>query len=83
MAIEYGELKKATKNFHWDNLLGGGAFGFVYKGWIHEHHLTATKPGRGIIVAIKKKNLESFQGKKELLVGVSSPNFSLVLCCTV
>ncbi|KAL1535370.1 non-specific serine/threonine protein kinase [Salvia divinorum] len=67
MAIEYGELQKATKNFHPDMLLGEGAFAFVYKGWIHEHHLTATKPGCGITVAIKKMNLEGHQGSKELL----------------
>ena len=81
MAIEYEELKKATRNFHPCELLGEGAFRRVYKGWIHENYLTATKPGYGIAVAIQKMDLESYEGNRELLVGVSSPNFSLGLCC--
>ncbi|KAG6400104.1 hypothetical protein SASPL_141592 [Salvia splendens] len=55
-AIEYGEIKKAIKNIHPGMLWGKGAEanGCVYKGWIHEHNLTAVKPGTGITVAIKK-----------------------------
>ncbi|XP_042027928.1 probable serine/threonine-protein kinase PBL3 [Salvia splendens] len=66
--IEYGEIKKATKNFHPGMLWGKGAeaFGCVYKGWIHEHNLTAAKPGSGITVAIKKLNRGGYQGNKQL-----------------
>ncbi|XP_047970680.1 probable serine/threonine-protein kinase PBL3 [Salvia hispanica] len=67
MAIEYEELKKATRNFHPCELLGEGAFRRVYKGWIHENYLTATKPGYGIAVAIQKMDLESYEGNRELL----------------
>ena len=72
MAIEYEGLIKATNNFHSDLLLGKGAVGCVYKGWIDAHYLTATKHGRGITVAIKKMNPGGVQGK-EFLVCVSSP----------
>ncbi|KAH6829205.1 protein kinase 2B [Perilla frutescens var. hirtella] len=65
MAIEYEEIKKATKNFKPDLLLGEGGFGPVYKGWIHEHHLTAVKPGSGIAVAVKKLNTGGYQGRQE------------------
>jgi len=54
---------------------GGGSavnrsatFGFVYKGWIDENTYTPTKPGIGIVVAIKKLKPESFQGHREWLV---------------
>lgn len=69
MAIRYKEIKKATKNFGPDIVLGEGGFGTVYKGWIHEHNLTAVKPGSGIAVAVKKWNPQSGQGHAQWLVG--------------
>lgn len=72
MAIEYVEIQKATNNFHSDMLLGKGGFGPVFKEWLHEHYLTAVKPGSGTAVAIKKLNIdESMQGNDEWMVGVS------------
>lgn len=59
-------------------LLGEGGFGRVYKGWIHEHNLSAVNPRSGLAIAVKKLNLEGFQGHKEWLVGLSSPDFSLI-----
>ncbi|RZC11747.1 Long-chain-alcohol oxidase FAO2 [Glycine soja] len=57
---------------------GGGSavnrsatFGFVYKGWIDENTYTPTKPGIGIVVAIKKLKPESFQGHREWLAEVN------------
>ncbi|KAG6400014.1 hypothetical protein SASPL_141502 [Salvia splendens] len=72
-AIEYGEIKKATKNIHPGMLWGKGAEanGCVYKRWIHEHNLTAEKPVTGITVAIKKLKHEGYQGNRQLAVGVS------------
>ncbi|KAL8482808.1 hypothetical protein ACS0TY_025731 [Phlomoides rotata] len=61
MAIKYKEIKKATKIFGPDMMLGQGEFGTVFKGWIHERHLTAVKPGYGISVAVKKWSLERKQ----------------------
>lgn len=83
MAIEYKDIKKATKNFGLDMLLGEGGFGRVYKGWIHEHNLSAVKPGSGLAVAVKKLNLEGYQGHKEWFVGLSSHDCSLMLTSLV
>ncbi|PKU68777.1 Protein kinase 2B, chloroplastic [Dendrobium catenatum] len=64
----FTELRNATRNFRLDSLLGEGGFGYVYKGWIDEQCLTASKPGVGMIVAVKKLKPEGFQGHKEWLV---------------
>lgn len=64
----FNELKNATKNFRQDSLLGEGGFGYVYKGWIDEQSLMPSKPGVGMIVAVKKLKPEGFQGHKEWLV---------------
>ncbi|XP_040987922.1 probable serine/threonine-protein kinase PBL3 isoform X2 [Juglans microcarpa x Juglans regia] len=66
-AFTYNELKNATQNFRPDNLLGEGGFGYVYKGWIDEHTLSAGRPGSGMVVAVKKLKPEGFQGHKEWL----------------
>lgn len=64
----FSDLKNATKSFRPENLLGEGGFGCVFKGWIDENTFAPTKPGTGIVVAIKKLKPESFQGHKEWLV---------------
>lgn len=43
----------------------------VFKGWIDENSYAPTKPGVGIVVAIKKLKRESFQGHKEWLAEVT------------
>ncbi|CAH9123897.1 unnamed protein product [Cuscuta epithymum] len=70
-AFTFLELKNATRNFRREGLLGEGGFGYVYKGWIDEHTLTPTKPGTGIVIAIKKLKPEGFQGHKEWLTEVN------------
>ena len=67
-AFTFSELKSATRNFRSDGLLGEGGFGYVYKGWIDEQSLAPSKPGSGMVVAIKKLKSEGFQGHKEWLV---------------
>lgn len=62
------ELKNATRNFRPDSVLGEGGFGCVFKGWIDEFTLTASKPGSGMIIAVKKLKPEGYQGHKEWLV---------------
>ena len=68
-AFSFSELKNATRNFRPDSLLGEGGFGYVFKGWIDEHTLTAAKPGSRMVIAVKKLKPEGFQGHKEWLVG--------------
>lgn len=72
--FSYGDLKAATKNFKSDALIGEGGFGKVYKGWLDEDTLTPSKPGYGIIVAIKKLKPDSMQGVQEWQV----PHFHFI-----
>ncbi|XP_008780759.2 probable serine/threonine-protein kinase PBL3 [Phoenix dactylifera] len=70
-AFTFNDLKNATRNFRLDSLLGEGGFGYVYKGWIDEQSLTASRPGAGMVVAVKKLKQEGFQGHKEWLTEVN------------
>ncbi|KAL1806346.1 hypothetical protein ACET3Z_029414 [Daucus carota] len=70
-AFSFTELKNATRNFRPDSLLGEGGFGYVFKGWIDQHSLSAAKPGSGMVVAVKKLKPEGFQGHKEWLTEVN------------
>uniref|UniRef100_A0A0D3FED6 non-specific serine/threonine protein kinase n=1 Tax=Oryza barthii TaxID=65489 RepID=A0A0D3FED6_9ORYZ len=70
-AFSFNDLRNATKNFRPDSLLGEGGFGHVYKGWIDEHTLAPSKPGSGMVVAVKKLKPEGFQGHKEWLTEVN------------
>ncbi|KAL8035604.1 hypothetical protein ABFX02_12G108000 [Erythranthe guttata] len=67
----FNELKNATRNFRPDSLLGEGGFGYVFKGWIDENTLAASKPGSGLVIAVKKLKPEGFQGHKEWLTEVN------------
>jgi interleukin-1 receptor-associated kinase 4 len=64
-------MKEATKNFRRENIIGEGGFGRIFKGWIDGNTFAPTKPGSGIVVAIKNLKPESFQGHKEWLVRVT------------
>ncbi|KAL6516375.1 putative serine/threonine-protein kinase pbl3 [Orobanche gracilis] len=65
------DLNSATRNFRSDSLLGEGGFGYVFKGWIDEHTFAPSKPGTGMVVAVKKLKPESFQGHREWLTEVN------------
>jgi hypothetical protein len=67
--FSFSELKGSTRNFRPDSLIGEGGFGSVFKGWMDEGTLTPVRPGTGMIVAVKKLKLDSFQGHREWLVG--------------
>lgn len=64
----FSELKSATRNFRPESVLGGGGFGYVFKGWIEENGTAPVKPGTGLTVAVKTLNPDGLQGHKEWLV---------------
>ncbi|KAJ0020339.1 hypothetical protein Pint_32381 [Pistacia integerrima] len=70
-SFSFGDLKMSTRNFRPDSVLGEGGFGSVFKGWIDEHSFAATKPGTGMVIAVKRLNQEGFQGHKEWLAEVN------------
>ena len=70
-SYSHNELRIATKHFSPDNVLGEGGFGSVFKGWIDEHSLSVSRPGIGMVVAVKRLNQEGFQGHKEWLVSIN------------
>ncbi|GAV90688.1 Pkinase_Tyr domain-containing protein [Cephalotus follicularis] len=70
-SFTFSEIKMATRNFRPDSVLGEGGFGSVFKGWIDEHSFTATKPGTGMVIAVKRLNQDGFQGHKEWLAEVN------------
>ncbi|KAF7120102.1 hypothetical protein RHSIM_Rhsim13G0201200 [Rhododendron simsii] len=70
-SFSFNDLKNAAKNFRSDSLLGEGGFGFVFKGWIDENTFAPSKPGTGVVVAIKMLKAESFQGHREWLTEVN------------
>ena len=86
-----GELKSATRSFRPDSMVGEGGFGCVFKGWIDETSLSPSKPGTGIVIAVKKLNQEGLQGHREWLVShhllfhkspfqVLEPFFFIIVC---
>ncbi|PKI39371.1 hypothetical protein CRG98_040237 [Punica granatum] len=70
-SFSFSELKAATRNFRPDTVLGGGGFGSVFKGWIDEQSFGPTKPGMGMMVAVKKLNQEGLQGHREWLAEIN------------
>ncbi|KAJ0234925.1 serine/threonine-protein kinase PBL11 [Hirschfeldia incana] len=66
-----GELKSATRNFRPDSMVGEGGFGRVFKGWIDETSLAPSKPGSGILIAVKRLNQEGLQGHREWLAEIN------------
>ncbi|KAL0537233.1 hypothetical protein IC582_026208 [Cucumis melo] len=70
-SFAYEELKEATRNFCPDSVLGEPGSGSVFKGWIDEHSFTATKPGTGMSIAVKRLNQDSFQDHGEWFAEVN------------
>ncbi|CAL5353004.1 hypothetical protein CsSME_00040981 [Camellia sinensis var. sinensis] len=70
-SFSFSDLKMSTRNFRPDSVLGEGGFGSVFKGWIDENSLTASKPGTGTVIAVKRLNQEGLQGHKEWLAEVN------------
>ncbi|KAM0056104.1 putative transferase, protein kinase RLK-Pelle-RLCK-VIIa-2 family [Helianthus debilis subsp. tardiflorus] len=78
-------LKMATKNFSDDRVVGEGAFGKVYKGWVERETYVPSKVGSGIPIAVKKLDTDGYQGFEEwetevkLSGELSHPNVSRIL----
>ncbi|PHU06852.1 Protein kinase APK1B, chloroplastic [Capsicum chinense] len=70
-SFTFNELRAATRNFRPDSVLGEGGFGSVFKGWVDEQTLLASKPGAGIVIAVKKLNQEGLQGHREWLAEIN------------
>lgn len=64
-AFTLEELREATRNFSWSNMLGEGGFGPVYKGFFDDR----LRPGlKAQTVAVKQLDLDGLQGHREWLV---------------
>lgn len=69
-AFTFSDLKAATRNFRPESFLGEGGFGSVFKGWLDEATFKATRPGSGVVVAVKMLNQQGLQGHREWLTEV-------------
>ncbi|KAL6520961.1 hypothetical protein OROGR_017530 [Orobanche gracilis] len=70
-SFTFSDLRAATRNFRPDSVLGEGGFGSVYKGWVDENSLAASKPGASMVVAVKRLNQDGWQGHKEWLAEIN------------
>ncbi|BBH02661.1 Protein kinase superfamily protein, partial [Prunus dulcis] len=58
------ELKKCTRDFRPDTILGEGGFGRVFKGWVNEDTYAPSRVGIGMAVAVKKSNPIAIKASK-------------------
>ncbi|KAL7174970.1 hypothetical protein ACSBR2_028719 [Camellia fascicularis] len=61
----YSELKRATRNFRPDTVLGEGGFGRVFKGWVDAKTYAPSRIGVGLAIAVKKSNADIPQGLQQ------------------
>ncbi|KAI3802658.1 hypothetical protein L1987_30798 [Smallanthus sonchifolius] len=69
--FSFEELKKATRDFSLDLLLGEGGLGQVFIGWVDQDTLAPSKQGDGMAVAVKRLHQESRQGYAEWVAEVN------------
>ncbi|KAI5058174.1 hypothetical protein GOP47_0026344 [Adiantum capillus-veneris] len=68
--FSFTDLKSCTSNFSPSNFVGEGGLNSVFKGYIDEKTFRPTRHGQGMMIAVKKLNLDGFQGHKEWLAEV-------------
>ena len=74
------ELEVITNYFSWNNLLGEGGFGPVYKGFVDDK----LKPGlEAQPVAVKVLDLEGLQGHREWLVSSMNPSLQFLIVTSI
>lgn len=66
-AFTLEELKEATHNFSWSNMLGEGGFGPVYKGFVDDKLRQGLKAQT---IAVKCLDLDGLQGHREWLAEI-------------
>ncbi|XP_016651012.1 PREDICTED: protein kinase APK1A, chloroplastic-like [Prunus mume] len=59
------ELKKCTRRFRPDIIVGVGGSGRVFKGWVNKDTYALSRFGIGMAVAVKKSNPDSYRGLQE------------------
>ncbi|KAK9069779.1 hypothetical protein SSX86_010175 [Deinandra increscens subsp. villosa] len=69
--FEFEVLKKATKKFSQDLMLGEAAFGEVFLGWVEKNTLAPSNKGVGLPIAVKRFYLKSAQAPDEWLTEVN------------
>ncbi|KAG6480224.1 hypothetical protein ZIOFF_063709 [Zingiber officinale] len=78
--FSYRTLKKATKDFHPKNQLGGGGFGPVYKGVLDDGRIIAVKQ---LSVGKSQQGESEFLAEVRMLTSIQHKNLvCLVGCCS-
>ncbi|KAD4585309.1 hypothetical protein E3N88_22910 [Mikania micrantha] len=78
--FKFSDLKKATRCFSPDSILGKGVFGDVFLGWVEENTLAPLIQGVGMAVAVKRTQGDAkWQVKLNLLGHLAHPNIIRLL----
>ncbi|CAH1448715.1 unnamed protein product [Lactuca virosa] len=79
--LKFTDLKRATKNFSQDLLLGRGRFGEVFLGWVDKNTFAPSTEGDGIAVAVKKysQGLPEWKTVVNVLGWLAHPNIISLL----
>ncbi|KAL8252331.1 hypothetical protein R6Q59_036024 [Mikania micrantha] len=83
--FRFSDLKKATRSFSPDLILGEGGFGKVFLGWVEENTLIPSKQGVGMAVAVKRlsqgsgQRVAEWQAEVNFLGHLAHPNIIRLL----